>query len=67
MEFDIISLKNLVSIRQLLMATKCRCTETLNFKNNENFAKENHCFSRECVTVFTQISSNANVKLQPEF
>ena len=67
MEFEIILLKNLVSIRQLLTETKCRYTKTLNFKINENFVKENHHLSREFVTAFTQISSNANVKLQPQF
>ena len=40
---------------------------TLNFKNNETFVKENHHLSRERVTVFTQIASDANVKLPPEF
>ena len=40
--------------------------ETLMFKI-EVFVKENDHLSRERVTVFTQISSNANVKLQLEF
>ena len=40
--------------------------EILKFKN-EAFVKENDHLSRECITVCTQISSNANVKLQLEF
>ena len=42
---------------------------TLNFKNKETFVKENHHLVRESkiITVFTQIASNTNVKLQPEF
>jgi len=39
---------------------------TLNFKN-EMFVTENHHLLREDVTVFTQIASDTNVKLQPEF
>ena len=40
---------------------------TLNFKNNETFVNENHHLLRERVTVFTQIASDTNIKLQPEF
>ena len=40
--------------------------ETLIFKN-EVFVKENDYLSRERVTVLTQISSNAKLKLQLEF
>ena len=40
---------------------------TLIFKNNETFVKENYHLLRERVTVFTQIASDTNVKLQPEF
>ena len=29
--------------------------------------KENHMFSRELVTVFTQVSSNPNINLNPKF
>ena len=34
---------------------------------HEAFVRENHNLSRERVTVFTQISSNGNIQLVPEF
>ena len=40
---------------------------TLGFKNHEAFVKENHHLFRELVTVFSQIASNENIQLVPEF
>ena len=39
----------------------------LSFKNHEAFVEENYHLSRERVTVFTQIVSNDNTQLVPEF
>ena len=39
----------------------------LSFKNHEAFVEENHHLSRERVTVFTEIASNDNTQLVPEF
>ena len=40
---------------------------TLAFKNLETFVKENTHLSRERVTVFTQVATDENIKLLPEF
>ena len=40
---------------------------TLAFKNLETFVKENAHLSRERVTVFTQVATDENIKLLPEF
>ena len=39
----------------------------LSFKGEDIFIKENYMLFRERVTVFTQISRNKNIKLNPEF
>ena len=41
--------------------------KTLSFKGEYTFIKEKYMLSRERVTVFTQVSSNKNIKLNPEF
>lgn len=41
--------------------------KTMTFKGEDTFVKENHNLSRERVTVFTQVTSVSNIKLQPEF
>ena len=50
-----------------LHRNESRGQATLSFKNHEAFVKENHHLSREHVTVFTQIASNENIQLVPEF
>ena len=37
------------------------------FKREDTFAKENYMLSRLRVTVFTQVASQENIKLDPEF
>ena len=56
------------------MVIKYHCVEMnqegkqhLILKKNEAFVKENRHLSREHVTVFTQIASNGNAQLAPEF
>ena len=41
--------------------------KTLNLKNEDVFVKENYSLTRERVSVFTQIASDANMKLPDEF
>ena len=41
--------------------------KSMSFKGEDTFVKENHKLSRERVTVFTQVASVLNIKLQPEF
>ena len=41
--------------------------KTLNFKDMDTYIKENYNLSREWVTVLTQVNSDPNVTLQPEF
>ena len=41
--------------------------KTLNFKGQDTFVKENHILSRERVTVFTQVSSDPAININPEF
>ena len=41
--------------------------KTLNIKGLDTFVKENHMLSRERVTAYTQVCSDPNVTLQPEF
>ena len=70
---DNFSLKSMALIPRLLMVTKCLFTamkvssKKHSFKGEDIFIKENYMLSRERVTVFTQISRNKNIKLNPEF
>jgi hypothetical protein len=41
--------------------------KTLAFKGEDTFVKENYMLSRERTTVFTQVSNQENIKLNPEF
>ena len=41
--------------------------KTLNVKGMDAYVKENYSLSRERVTVFTQVSSDPNMHLKPEF
>ena len=41
--------------------------KTLSFKEKDTFVEENYMLSREGVTVFTQVSSQENIKFNPEF
>ena len=41
--------------------------KTLNFVDMDAYVKESYNLSRERVTVFTQISSNSDINLNPEF
>ena len=41
--------------------------KTLSLKSEETFVKENYMLSRERVTCFTQLCSDPNVDLKPEF
>ena len=41
--------------------------KTLAFKGEDTFVKENYMLSRERVTVFTQVSNEEKIKLDPEF
>ena len=41
--------------------------KTLTFKGQDTFVKENHMLSRERVTVFTQVSSDPAININPEF
>ena len=56
------------------MAIRCHYTEmkahpkkTLNFTDMDTYVKENYNLSRERVTVFTQVSSDPDLTLKPEF
>uniref|UniRef100_A0A0L8H005 Uncharacterized protein n=1 Tax=Octopus bimaculoides TaxID=37653 RepID=A0A0L8H005_OCTBM len=40
---------------------------TLSFRNQDTFINENHHLSRECITVFTQVSNDTKINLIPEF
>ena len=41
--------------------------KTLSFKGDDTFVKENYMLSRKRITVFTQVSSQENIKLDPKF
>ena len=70
---DDFSLKSMALIPRLLMVTKCLFTalkvpsKKLSFIGEYTFIKEKYMLSRERVMVFTQVSSNKNIKLNPEF
>ena len=60
----------------LLLSTGTKCLfnaikvlrkKTLTFKGEDTFVKENYMLSRERATVFTQVSSQKNINLNPEF
>ena len=50
-----------------LHRNECSKQATLAFKNLETFVKENAYLSTESVAVFTQVSTDENIKLLPEF
>ena len=60
-------------IPRLLMVTNATSPQwkfpikTLSFKGEDTFNKENYMLSRKRVAVLTQISSNKNIKLNPQF
>ena len=41
--------------------------KTLNIKGSEAYVKENNYLSREWITGFTQVPSDSNVVVKPEF
>ena len=41
--------------------------KTLTFKGQDTFVKDNHMLSRERATVFTQVSSDPAININPEF
>ena len=50
-----------------LQRNKSSKETTLAFKNTETFVKENAHVSRERITVFTEVATDENIKLLPEF
>ena len=60
--------KNIISRDQMpLHRNESSGQAKLSFKNHEAFVEENHHLSRERVIVFTQIATNDNTQLVPEF
>ena len=51
----------------LLQRNESSKEATFAFKNTESFVKENVHVSRKCVTVSTEVDTDENIKLLPEF